>query len=74
MARPSNELNVNMRPSHLGGSKAMMSECDSQREDFEMMVGEVRDSLSQYLQKRPMIASGIVFLAGFYIGWKIKPW
>lgn len=74
MVKTAHDTKVNMRPSNLGDSSAMINECDAQREDFEVLVGEVRDSLSQYLRKRPMIASGLVFLAGFYVGWKIKPW
>ncbi len=53
---------------------SMIQECDSQKEDFEVLLGEVRDSFSHYLRKRPVIASSLVFLAGFYVGWKIKPW
>lgn len=52
----------------------MVQACDSQKEDFEVLLGEVRDSFSHYLRKRPMIASSLVFLAGFYVGWKVKPW
>ena len=52
----------------------MMEACESQREDLEVLLGEVRDSFGHYLGKRPVIASTIVFLAGFYVGWKIKPW
>ena len=52
----------------------MANACEAQREDFEVLVGEVRDSFAHYLGKRPIIASTIVFLAGFYVGWKVKPW
>ena len=71
--------NVN-DPSMVAGATQLNIECstiqacDSQKEDFEVLVGEVRDSFSHYLRKRPMIASSLVFLAGFYVGWKIKPW
>ena len=74
MVKTTDESYANMRSSHLGNTRSMINECESQREDFEVLVGEVRDSLGQYLRKRPMIASSIVFLAGFYVGWKIKPW
>ncbi len=53
---------------------SMVQACDSQKEDFEVLLGEVRDSFSHYLRKRPMIASCLVFVAGFYVGWKVKPW
>lgn len=48
--------------------------CQSQREDLAVLAGEVRDSFGHYLKKRPLVASSLVFLAGFYIGWKVKPW
>ena len=54
--------------------RSMMEDCVAQREDFEVLVGEVRDSCAHYLRKRPVIATSLVFLAGFYVGWKIKPW
>jgi hypothetical protein len=54
--------------------RSMVRACDSQKEDIEVLLGEVRDSFAHYCRKRPMIASSLVFLAGFYVGWKIKPW
>ena len=59
---------------HLIIECSMVQACESQKEDFAVLLGEVRDSCSHYLRKRPMIASSLVFLAGFYVGWKIKPW
>ena len=64
----------NTRSGHSSQQSPMLDECESQKEDFEVLMGEVRDSFSHYLRKRPVIASSLVFLAGFYVGWKIKPW
>ena len=47
---------------------------DDSPQDFPQLVEEVRDSLSRYLHRRPLIATSFVFLAGFYLGWKVKPW
>ncbi len=74
MAKTKDESNAITHPSYLSNESSMMNECDLQKEDFEILVGELRDSLGHYLRKRPVIASSLVFLAGFYVGWKIKPW
>jgi len=74
MVSTKNESNTIDGASHLNISDSMMDACDAEREDLEVLVGEVRDSFAHYLRKRPVIASSLVFLAGFYVGWKIKPW
>ena len=68
------ELNMNDGQSQSIRDYSMTDACDSQKEDLETLVGEVRDSFAHYLRKRPVVASSLVFLAGFYVGWKIKPW
>lgn len=61
-------------PRNMGDSQAMTNSCETQLEDFETLVGDLKDSFGQYLKNRPLVASGLVFLVGFYVGWKIKPW
>lgn len=58
----------------LGFDQLPYTSLQQPREDFQELVEDVRDSFSRYLRKRPLVATGMVFLAGFYLGWKIKPW
>ena len=74
MVRTANEQSVAKYPSNMGDHRVMANSCETQLEDFEVLVGDLRDSLGEYLIKRPLVASGLVFLVGFYVGWKIKPW
>lgn len=74
MSYEAEELNMNIGQSQSNRDCAMSDACESQKEDLETLVGEVRDSFAHYLRKRPVVASSLVFLAGFYVGWKIKPW
>ncbi len=52
----------------------MSAECHDQREDFQTLMEEVGTSVGTYCRKRPVVATMVVFAAGFYMGWKIKPW
>ena len=76
MVKSANEESVGKGQSNVAQQyNAMQSpSCETQFEDFEVLVGDMRDSLGEYLKKRPLVASALVFLAGFYVGWKIKPW
>lgn len=74
MGYEAGELNMQIGQSQSSRDGSMANVCDSQKEDLETLVGEVRDSFAHYLRKRPVVASSLVFLAGFYVGWKIKPW
>lgn len=74
MVRTANEQSVAKFPSNMGDHRAVTNSCETQLEDFEVLVGDLRDSFGEYLSKRPLVASGLVFLVGFYVGWKIKPW
>lgn len=42
--------------------------------DFEVMVESIGESIKEYGSKHPGIVACSIFLAGFYLGWKIKPW
>lgn len=74
MVKTVNEEIVGKRQDLAAEHRSAMQSCETQFEDFEVLVVDLRDSLGSYLKKRPLVASGLVFLAGFYIGWKIKPW
>ncbi len=74
MVKTANEESVVKRQNSPAEHSSAMQSCETQLEDFEVLVGDLRDSLGEYLTKRPLVASGLVFLAGFYVGWKIKPW
>lgn len=52
----------------------LASECHDQREDFQALMEDVGASVGTYCRKRPLVATLVVFAAGFYIGWKVKPW
>jgi hypothetical protein len=45
-----------------------------QEGDLQELVDEVTKSIRNYAEKRPVVVTSLVFLAGFYLGWKIKPW
>lgn len=44
------------------------------QEDFGALVENVQESLVHYGKRHPIVAAGAIFFAGFYVGWKIKPW
>lgn len=59
---------------HCDFSAQLSEQCGEQREDFQALMEDVGSSVSNYCRKRPVMASLVVFAAGFYIGWKVKPW
>ena len=74
MVSTTNDANVAKRSSNMDACGVAADSCETQLEDFEVLVGELRNSLGAYLEKRPLVSSGLVFMAGFYVGWKMKPW
>ncbi len=71
----SNRASQDARESQQCDFSAQWSEqCTEQREDFQALMEDVGSSISNYCRKRPVMASLAVFAAGFYIGWKVKPW
>lgn len=74
MVSTTNDANIAKRSSNMTAHGVVTDSCETQLEDFEVLVGELRNSLGEYLKKRPLVSSGLVFMAGFYVGWKIKPW
>lgn len=61
----SNNQNEEQQPSVIGYETP---------EDLQVLVDEVSGSVSRYCRKRPFAASLAVFLAGVYVGWRVKPW
>ncbi len=61
------------RPSEQGISQMARSTAD-EGVDFQQMCDTVCSSVKAYSAKNPTMMAGAAFLAGFYIGWKVKPW
>lgn len=49
-------------------------EYQHQKEDFQALVEDVSNSVSEYCRNRPTVAGIALFAFGFYVGWKVKPW
>lgn len=43
-------------------------------EDLQVLASEVRGSVERYCRQRPLAAGLGIFLAGIYVGWRVKPW
>lgn len=71
---PNRELQRNSSDQAAAGPQDMEQECSEMKEDFQAFIDEVGTSVSAYCRKRPGVAAGMLFLVGFYMGWKIKPW
>jgi len=52
----------------------LAQECCDVREDFQTLVADVGTSVHTYCRKRPQMAGLMIFVLGFYVGWKVKPW
>ena len=50
------------------------SEGSGDNADLQQMFDEVCESVRSYSAKHPGMMTGLVFFAGFYLGWKIEPW
>lgn len=50
------------------------SESTNVANDFQVLVEDVGNCISQYSNKHPGVTAGAIFFLGFYLGWKIKPW
>ena len=55
-------------------SEHLATECEEMREDFQVLVDDMSQSLGDYCRKRPMVAGLSVLALGFYLGWKLRPW
>ena len=42
--------------------------------DLEVMTSQISDAVINYGRKQPGVVACIIFAAGFFFGWKIKPW
>ncbi|MCA9130323.1 MAG: hypothetical protein KDB22_24715 [Planctomycetales bacterium] len=70
---PSNQSNFGA----MDNSRILSREVDAggnRVEDFESLVLDVGRSFTTYCYKRPGVAACLLFLGGFYVGWKVKPW
>jgi hypothetical protein len=68
-ANQSNPLNPRLRSATPEGSK------DHEEDgDFGQMCDTVCTAVKTYGSQHPTILASVVFLAGFYVGWKTKPW
>jgi hypothetical protein len=55
-------------------SRKAADELQHQKEDFQALVDDIGASVTAYCKARPMVAGFALFAAGFYVGWRIKPW
>lgn len=75
-----NSSNVDTQAEGIGSSftkpSASMSNSQSgeEREDFEVLMDNVADAVSDYCRQRPGVAAGLLFAVGFFVGWRLKPW
>jgi hypothetical protein len=65
--KPSNQSN----PRISGSTSEGLKDHDG---DFSQMCDTVCTALKCYGIQHPAILTSVVFMAGFYIGWKTKPW
>jgi hypothetical protein len=42
--------------------------------DFQEMCDTVYSAVKSYGSHHPAVITSFVFITGFYIGWKVKPW
>ncbi|GAB5406788.1 MAG: hypothetical protein Aurels2KO_50190 [Aureliella sp.] len=47
---------------------------DEGPEDLQVLASEVKGSVERYCRQRPLAAGLGIFLAGIYVGWRVKPW
>ncbi len=57
-----------------GPTESSLSSQQEPREDLQVLMDELGDAVSDYCQKRPGVAGGLIFAIGFFIGWRLKPW
>lgn len=65
--QPSRPLNQMRRSTH----DAQLGQGNT---DLEVMTSQISDAVMQYGKKQPGVVACMVFAAGFFVGWKIKPW
>jgi hypothetical protein len=47
---------------------------DEGAHDLQDALDSVGSALTEYSKKHPTAVAVAVFFAGFYVGWKVKPW
>lgn len=45
-----------------------------EREDFRILIEELGNAVCEYSHKRPGVAGCLLFAAGFFAGWRLRPW
>ena len=63
-------------PSSARSSSARLSPSYSanQSSDLEEMTAKITDAVVDYSKKQPGAVACLIFMLGFFVGWKIKPW
>ena len=46
----------------------------NQPSDLEQMTAQITDAVVDYSKKQPGAVACLIFMVGFFMGWKIKPW
>ena len=52
----------------------MVRSCEESANDLQDALTSVGRALKDYSKKNPAAVAVAVFFAGFYVGWKVKPW
>jgi hypothetical protein len=50
------------------------SNSDVSLSDFERLVDDVTNSVVTYSKEQPKVVAAGIFVLGFIVGWKLKPW
>jgi hypothetical protein len=54
--------------------KPLTQRFEEEAGDFQQLMDSMCGSLKEYSDKHPAVLGSVIFFAGFYLGWKIKPW
>lgn len=42
--------------------------------DLREVTDSIFNAVENYSRKNPTVVTVAIFMAGFYVGWKVKPW
>jgi hypothetical protein len=73
MSQATQNRQMTRKPSG-GDGKPMSERMEEESGDFQQLMESVCGSVKDYSDKHPAVLATTIFLAGFYLGWKIKPW
>jgi uncharacterized membrane protein (Fun14 family) len=74
MKQTTQNRNPDLRLQANKGSQNEVISMQEEQSDFQELCSSVSTSVTSYSTKHPAVLAGAVFLTGFYLGWKIKPW